>query len=192
MSRYRELVQSVVSFFEQSQLAFSTFQRSTGLFCLQGCGACCLNHEVSASVIEMLPAAFDIVDRGKTDEVLNLLENFKDGHCFFYCKDSSDGQLGHCGNYQYRAMVCRSFGVAAVKNKKGEKTLSVCKKIKMYYPNLFERASCENAPVIGDFSRQVLALDQNLSLVMPINQALKHAIMLADQDNYFQAIAQSS
>lgn len=192
MFRYRELVQSVVQIFEQSQQAFSSFQRSTGMHCLSGCGSCCLNHEVSASIIEMLPAAWDIVESNRTEDVLNALTIQPEGQCLFYQRDSEDGHQGHCGNYQFRAMVCRSFGVAAVKNKRGEKTLSVCKLIKAHYPNLYERTNAEPAPIIGEFAQQVLGLDPHLAQIYPINTALENAILLLERERYYQTMTQSS
>jgi len=54
---------------------FSQFQKSSGLKCLEGCGRCCANPDIEASVLEMIPLALKIHDDGKTQEWLSIIEN---------------------------------------------------------------------------------------------------------------------
>lgn len=192
MFRYRELVAVVESIYQETSLVFSTFQRQTELHCLPGCGACCLNPAVSASVLEMLPAAYHLAESGQLAETIEKLKNYSNAYCFFYTKDSEDGEKGHCSLYAKRAMICRTFAVAGVTNKRGEKTLSICRKLRSHYPNLLERIEIGHAPLMSEYARRFYALDPYLAKEMPINQALTQALLLVDQELFYQTIDQSN
>lgn len=177
MKEYRELAKAISAIYTDSHNAFTSYQRMSGLNCLNGCGACCLNKEISATVLEMIPTALDLFDRGIAEEIYNQLNSREDVTCYFYHKLSEDGKKGLCLNYGHRPSVCRSFGAAAVRNKYGEKVLSACKLIKEQNPELLKTVNLESAPVIGEFARKVMALDPSLGeRVRPINQALKEAL----------------
>ncbi len=192
MSRYRELVASVELIYQQASVAFSAFHSQSGLHCPTGCGACCLNPNVSACIAEMLPVAFYLVDTGKVEETLEMLNDSDRKYCLFYQADSEDGRLGHCTQYQRRAMICRSFGVAAVQNKFGEKVLSICRVLKGHHLQLMLQLKADGAPLMSEYARLVYVIEPALAIEMPINQALKQALLIADQDNYYQTIAQSN
>lgn len=179
MTRIKELEREVHKILLESGSVFAHYQRDTNLNCIEGCGACCLGTEISATPLEMLPAAMNLLGNGMANTYLKILDDEKNTQCIFYHKLSSDGQKGQCTNYLYRPCVCRSFGAAAVRDKFGVNSLSVCSKIKTQHPEAYEQAktTTENAPYIGQFANQVNGLDPNLSRkLMPINLALKEML----------------
>ena len=180
MSLNKEISKHIESIFEESAKTFSSYQLTMGLPCLSGCGACCLSQEISASVSEMLPSAFRLLnDEGieRVEELLEELEGTPSKTCVFYHRNSEDGTKGYCMNYSTRPAVCRSFGVAAYRDKNGGKTMSVCKRLKETYPEEIKNLDASEAPVIGDFAKQIYLLGQSSDArLMHINEALYEAL----------------
>lgn len=173
MQRYRELAKLVQSIYSESGSSFNNFQTSSGFKCIEGCGRCCLNPDVSASMLEMLPMALELIDSGMADEVYSRLsENLPS--CIFYKFTSPDGLKGHCTSYLNRPSICRSFGAGVRISKTGQKDWVICKHIKQNVPELLESVDKNTAPIIGTFASQVASLDHTLgSKLYPINIALK-------------------
>lgn len=184
MSYLRSVAKQVEAIYKDSHESFSSFQSLQKLNCLPGCGKCCLNKEISCTPLEMLPTAFKLYDENKAEEILENLtridfENANDEmlQCIFYERHSPDGSKGQCTNYLTRPCVCRSFGAAATTDKNGKKVGSVCKLIKEASPEAYKAANFDNSPVIGEFARKVMTLDNSMgSKYMPINLALKEAL----------------
>ncbi|MFG1504854.1 YkgJ family cysteine cluster protein [Halobacteriovorax sp. ZH5_bin.2] len=180
MSLNKEISKHIESIFEKSSQTFSSYQLSKGLPCLSGCGACCLSQEISASTSEMLPSAFRILNEEGIERVEELLEELEvrtSRLCVFYHRNSQEGTDGYCMNYSTRPTVCRSFGVAAYRDKNGDKVMSVCKRLKDAYPNEVKSLSPSEAPVIGDFAKQIYLLGQNEDAkLLHINEALYQAL----------------
>ena len=158
---------------------FSAYQASTNLPCLEGCGRCCLNPEVDASTLEMIPIALKIYDDGKLDEWLDRVEGPMQDHCIFY--QQVDEQKGRCGIYGERPALCRMFGVAGYLTKEREVTLSICKYISEKYPERVPhakaRANRESTPVFANWTALVSTLGTpDMNLRFPINTALKKAL----------------
>lgn len=189
MNWHRDISKHIESIFQESNQTFSQYQTAMGLNCLNGCGACCLSKDVCASVLEMLPTAFRLIDERGIDAcevLLNDLIASEEKVCIFYKRTSEDGRKGHCTNYNTRPSICRSFGAAAMKNKLGEKTMSICKVIKDAYPEKIKDLNPNEAPTIGDFAKRILLLDPNLGTkLLPINEALKEALLRALSSSYF-------
>lgn len=161
--------------------AFSNYQQASGLHCLEGCGQCCKNPEVEASVLEMLPLALRFYDEGQLEVWLEKLGRAQNEACLLYVSHSPDGKLGRCGAYQERPSLCRMFGVAGYYNKHREVVLSVCKYIKEQYPQLTQEresaATPENTPMLVQWAYKLTQLDPALIQDrMPVNQALKKAL----------------
>ncbi len=160
--------------------AFSQYQAASGLNCLVGCGKCCNNPEVEASVLEMFPLALRILDENKLEEWLDKLEEPAQDHCLMYEPHTPDGSKGQCGVYKERPSLCRMFGVAGFYNKHQEVTLSVCKLIREKYPDLTkirESEVSDKTPMLITWSYRLAQIDPGLIQDrMPINQALKKAL----------------
>lgn len=179
MKNLFELSEKITEIFQQSEGSFGHFQKMTGLNCLAGCGKCCTAPSVSATPLEMLPMALDIVNKGHALSILDQLENERPLSCIFFEKHDESGEKGTCTQYEFRPSVCRSFGAAAVKDKYGNKVLSVCKKIKEHYPKAYHEAltKIDESPVIGEFAKRIQNLDPLLSReILPINEAFIQAL----------------
>jgi Fe-S-cluster containining protein len=169
--------------FDELDLEIKAFLEASKLTCITGCGFCCSNPKVSASVLEFLPLAFDLYQKGKAEKALDLLKDSnEDKYCIIYKSVSTDAAMGFCSDYQNRGLICRLFSSSFRKNKEGGKELITCKKIKENKRDLFEKASMEineQMPIpssSGTYSK-LYNIDFHLtSEQMPINKAIKKAI----------------
>jgi uncharacterized protein len=176
----REFSQSLQNIYDDMGQTFSTFQKASGLNCLEGCGRCCKNPEVEASPLEMFPLALRLWDEGKLEFWLDKLENPAQDHCLMFNPDPTDANKGQCSVYNERPTVCRMFGVAGHFNKYREITLSVCKYIRETYPELTairESEAGEETPMLANWGYRLVQLDPELiQNRMPLNLALKNAL----------------
>lgn len=177
----REFGQNLQTLYDEMSQEFSSFQQESGLHCLPGCGNCCTNPEIEASVLEMLPLALRLHQEGKLEEWIERLEDVEGRPCLFYEAHSADGMRGRCGIYQERPSVCRMFGVAGYYDKHRQVTLSICKHIRAEYPELSEKketeATPDNTPMLVQWTYRLSQLDPALiQNRMPINQAIKQAL----------------
>lgn len=170
----REFTFKVKKVYDEMAETFSSYQSQTGLKCLPNCGRCCLNPDVEASILEMLPFALKIYDENKMDEWLLKTENTTQNYCLLFVPTGGEGE-GRCGSYNERPGVCRMFGVAGTFNKHHEVTLSICKYIKENQPELTEINS--TTPLIPEWSSKLSTLDPDLTQKkVPINQAIHKAL----------------
>lgn len=178
-----EKSQEVRKVFEELDLEIKSFLDASKLTCISGCGFCCSNPKVSASVLEFLPLAFDLYAKGKAEKALRILEETTENDaCIIYKSFSEDGHLGFCSDYQNRGMICRLFGSSARKNKEGQKEIITCKKIKTEKKVLYDNAvnaikSEMPIPSSTDAYRKINNIDFRLTeRQLPINQAIKEAL----------------
>lgn len=162
---------------------FSTFQNNNGLSCPPDCGKCCFKADIYSSPIEMLPMALDLFDRGIAQEMYDKCIEHKSDYCLFMKISDLENGKGRCTEYQFRPLVCRTFGVAGRRDKNGEINFSVCTTLKDIKTKEFmeltgKEFKNEEVPFI-DISKNRLATlsPQFLEEEFPINEAL--AIMLA-------------
>ena len=175
----REFSHNLQKLYQEMSETFGSFQSSTGLHCLTKCGRCCLNPDIEASDLEMIPMALKIYDEGKTEEWLNKLEGASEISCLAYHAESPDKALGKCGIYEGRPAVCRMFGVSGYYNKNHEVTLSICKYIKEANTDLSVKisSSIKEAPMLTHWSARMATLHPELiQNKKPINLALKNAL----------------
>lgn len=174
----REFSQNLEKLYAEMSLAFGNYQTSTGWNCLPGCGKCCLNPEIEASPLEMIPMALEIYDQGKLEEWIEKLETSTQLSCLVYAGDESG--KGQCSLYNKRPSLCRMFGVAGYKNKKEEITLSVCKYIRQEYRLLEIPTGLppEETPTFPYWGYRLTTLEQKL---LTERVAINQAILLALQ-----------
>lgn len=178
MRELRQLAQEVTLIFDEMSSVFSQYQKDSGLTCFTGCGKCCLNPEVQASVLEMIPMALSFYDRGIAESMLEKLSIENKSSCPIYLSYSLDGSFGGCSEYLTRPTICRVFGASARNGKKG-KELSVCRKIKEN--KIFEYQSAlaqpDSAPLMEEWAKKITVLSyQYSSQILPIGQALTRAL----------------
>ncbi|QBL08450.1 YkgJ family cysteine cluster protein [Rheinheimera sp. D18] len=182
MQRLRELSRRVEAVYGEIATTFSVYQQQRGLSCRTGCGECCLQPTIEATVLEMLPLALYLFDQGKAEQTLTQLETLTDPQgCFFYQKLSFDGKQGQCSVYQQRPSICRLFGAAGYRDKNGKTALSTCKIIKLDQAHAYQESlialESDPPPLMIMAKEQVNELDYELGKQhLPINQALQQAI----------------
>lgn len=171
--------------YEELDQRIALFQVASGLGCLAECGACCLNQDVEATVLEVLPLAQAVFSEQQEEAVLNLIEareNHGDATCVLYRPDPAIAGKGTCSLYKVRPLVCRLFGFASRKNKKGIKGLSTCKLIKAKVPHLVAEAEKRiqdglDVPDYEESSMRLAVLNPQIGFRrLPINQAIKEAL----------------
>lgn len=177
----REFSQDLLKLYEEMSIEFSTYQRSTGLNCLEGCGRCCLNPEIEASVLEMIPFALKIHDENKLEYWIEKLENSDLSTCVLYEALSPGGEKGRCSSYNERPSVCRMFGVSGYYNKYQKLNLSVCKYIKNERRDLFEKLNSQadeaSTPTLIHWSYRLTQLNPEIIKdKYPVSVAIKKAL----------------
>jgi len=176
-----ELISRVMDIYSHIDHEVAAFQLKTGLRCPTGCGACCSSQTVAATVVEMLPAAHEILCRGEAGRHIALLEKEQDEDriCVFYQKDLPADAAGHCGMYALRPAVCRLFGFTAIRDRLSALKLAACRHLKQIDPKAVHRASKHQtqAPCYGHYGTALIALDIQNHHPLPINTALYQAIM---------------
>jgi len=158
----------------------AAFSAATGLVCPPGCGRCCENPRVDATVVEMVPAALWLVESGLAEEFRQRAEQAHGAWCIFF-EPQGDG-LGRCGAYAWRPTICRLFGFAGVRRKGGARELAACAVHSGTQPDVVTSAMEQveeglNMPVFEDAARKVLAVHpEDGRIRLPINDALLLAL----------------
>jgi uncharacterized protein len=174
-----ELSDNLLKVYAEMSATFSEYQKSVNLPCLEGCGKCCLNPDIEASVLEMLPFAIKIYREGKLEEwLLKMGENSKNSCVLF---EGDETGKGRCGSYNERPGLCRMFGVAGLKNKEQVYHLSICKFIKESNPEASAKVvtdlTLRKPPLMTEHSAQLAHLgDSFLQRRFPINEAIQQAL----------------
>ncbi|QSE98259.1 YkgJ family cysteine cluster protein [Fulvivirga lutea] len=175
-------VKAVERVFNSLEKDIKSFQQSTGLGCVSGCGLCCHKPNITATALEFLPFAYELYKQNLAYQWLDDLQTNKSGFCRILNPMPVEGSKGFCGHYQYRGLICRAFGFAAMKNKLGQPTLVTCKTIKTEFPESYERASNhvssgKNVPLMSNYYHQLRSIDSDLGReLIPINDAILSAV----------------
>jgi len=160
---------AVKEVFEELDRDVSRYLGESNLTCFAGCGRCCMNPKVAATVLEFIPLAFDIYQGGNAEQVMDKLEQTSDLEtCMVFLKTSQDSESGICKTYKYRGLICRLFGVSARKNKYGQKEMIICRKIKEGKPDIYAATSQNinsgmEIPMANDYYSKLSAIDFKLS-----------------------------
>ena len=176
-----EIIPQILSIYSQMDLKVAEFQLRTGLRCPTGCGVCCPAADVQTTVLEMLPAAQQILFQGESDLWLERIAVQTPAMlCVFYELNRLQSDLGHCLFYAWRPAICRLFGFAAVHRRTGEPVLAACKHLKRIDAKAVQKAvECQShAPVFSALATQLHSLEPGTKIeFMPINKALEKALM---------------
>jgi uncharacterized protein len=183
---------AVKEVFEELDKDVAGYLDKSNLSCFAGCGRCCMNPKVAATVLEFIPLAFDIYEKGIAEEVMDQLEQTSElENCMVFKKTTIDSGSGVCGTYMYRGLICRLFGMSARKNKYGDKQMITCKKIKEEKTELFEATTQSinegmQIPMANDYYSKLSGIDFKLSDgTYPINEAIKKALETVMMYSYY-------
>lgn len=175
-------VRAVERVFAALDREIKTFQNSSQIRCLEGCGKCCFKPDIEATPLEFLPLAFDLFLTRRIDEVYEDLSNNEKAYCHLFAPKPLSLDKGSCGQYVYRGLICRLFGYSAMKAKNSERKYVTCKVIKESQPEKVEAVQAGlkqdgKIPMMSDFYYQIRSIDPDLGTNRyPINEAIKKAI----------------
>jgi Fe-S-cluster containining protein len=187
----RDRAEAVSRLYRRLDLHVRSFRSFSGLECLPGCGRCCLSPEVEATVLEMLPAAFQLGRQGRIEQSLVLLEAPPPPlTCLLYVPEPQPPALGHCSLYERRALLCRLFGFAATLDRDGHRELATCGRIRATHLGLAAQADeavrhgTAMVPVISNYRMALYGIDPSLgSRPLPINVAIAEALHMVGLDS---------
>jgi Fe-S-cluster containining protein len=169
-------------------------QHASGLACPPGCGRCCLSPDVEASEVELRPLARELWERGEAERWLAVLaERAGDARCVLYEPDPADPARGRCAHYALRPSVCRLFGFASRRDKRGRLELAACKVHRETDPAAVARASESIAtglavPELSSATATLGALDaRGTARLLPINEAFRRALLAAGLERLLAA-----
>lgn len=160
----------------------------SGLKCPEGCGKCCFNPNVYCRPSELLPMAWEYIRLGEAENMLEkvnaLLESSaQDQICLVLNIKDESKFLGNCSMYEYRPLLCRSFGVFLRKNRDEKREFSLCREFKELYPDEVKELGNQieqfkEHPTVDKISYGFY--NSNADLIyeneMQINKALKWAL----------------
>lgn len=161
----------VEALFDQLELQVSIFKNSSCLSCMPDCGDCCKKEDIEATVLEFLPAAYDLYLKGDYNTILDQIESKNDNYCIFYNPFTENGL---CSEYKNRGLICRLFGFSSRIDKKGNYSLVSCRKLK---DKMYQAESLKDAPELASWYMKLYGIDPYLSIkYLPVNIAIKKAI----------------
>lgn len=176
-------VKLVEELFYKLEIEINTFQSTTSLHCISGCGKCCTTPHIEASPLEFLPWAFHLFLNHKAEETLLELRKSTTSSCYVYRPlNVIDKNNGSCSNYRYRGLICRLFGYAASKDQHGQLRIATCKIIKENQQKKYQETAIaiKNGlyiPIFSDYYMNLSQIDFVMGKkIMPINEALVYAI----------------
>lgn len=178
-------IRSIIEIYQSLDQQITNFSRITGIICSEGCGLCCQNPNVEATIPELLPLAREIYLLGQEDEILERLGFRMDQDytaCILYRPDQAVQGNGRCLYYQYRPLICRLFGFAARKNKYDQIEFMPCKEARKTDPRLVQRAEIAMAnnirpPLFQESALRVAGVMPCLGFKRyPINRAIWEAL----------------
>jgi uncharacterized protein len=158
------------------------FQASTGLHCPSGCGKCCDNEKIEVTVLDCLPLAIDLFQKGEGEFWLTQFTEPSRESCLFYQRDPVKAGNGQCLQYAGRPLLCRTFGFGTVRNKAGMPELAVCSVHRETQPETVLRSQQSiqagyPTPNFADLAMQLEAIDPAIGRERyPINQAMRQAL----------------
>jgi uncharacterized protein len=176
-----EKVQAVEGVFRELDAAISSFQSRSTLHCQFGCGKCCFKADIEATVLEFLPFAHFLYEKGIAYEWFEKLRTSDETVC--HILSPTQAGAGLCSEYVHRGLICRLFGYSARTNKYGMRELVTCQIIKTEQTDAYEKTQQriteneEPVPVMSQYYMQLLAIDPELARdFYPINRAIQKAI----------------
>jgi Fe-S-cluster containining protein len=172
-------INDIQDLYAEIDCAVAAFKLATGLRCLSQCGRCCPGAPVTASAVEMLPAALSLLASPEIEQWLERLAA-PGSTCVAFSSVPLPETGGHCLIYRHRPTMCRLFGFAAVRNRRGNPEVSICRLIRQAFPEAAARAEAlladgGAAPLLAGYSQRLFGLDA-AAHPMPINHALAQAV----------------
>jgi len=171
-----ELNRQVECLFEELEHEIRLFKMKTGIRCLPMCFECCTSPKIQATILEFLPAAMEIQNRGDLEFWIKRAEcSLERTPCIFL----RPGKEGSCTIYHKRGLICRLFGFSYLLDKSGGRNLLACKYIKNMWEkrNTHQDLTNSYAPIASHYGIRLLGIDPRLGKEhYPLNLAILKAL----------------
>lgn len=164
------------------EIAF--IKAKAGIDCLKYCKKCCATpaRNIEVSVLEILPLALALWQKGEAQEWLDKLDALEDeAPCVLFNNDPT--QISGCLAYPWRPLLCRLFGFSACLDKNGKPLAVLCKELKEHEPDVETRVqrlvdAGLRIPVNSYYAQKTANIHPYLGQERyPINEALKKALL---------------
>lgn len=163
----KDLAEKIQEQYRKIAEDFSSFQNKTDLNCRQHCGKCCFKPDIYVSPLEMLPLGLKLIAENRAEEILDKCLANLESYCVLLNVVDAEKGFAHCTEYEHRPFICRTFAVAARKDKYGKPEFSVCKIIKedkeVQFDKLLKSEFSDNdIPYIDVWKKRLEVLDPRL------------------------------
>ncbi len=167
-------IKRVKRIYRQLAIHNSTFKRVSGMNCPENCGECCKKPDIEATVLEFLPAAYELYMSGEFEGILEKLSSGDDPVCVFF---NPFREGGSCTIYAERGLICRLFGFSTRPDKNGNRALVTCSILKSSMDPVILRNTIQKAPVMPSYYMKLFGIDPQMSTTyFPVNEAIRKAI----------------
>ncbi len=180
------LVCRVRELYDDVDVRFSLFRRTTGIDCPSACGLCCMYPRVEATVLEFLPLAKKLWDNGSAFDVYRSIDP-GETICVFHGR--AEGQTrGMCTEYAHRGFICRTFGYQLVRRESGPK-LGSCRILEQTHAERIAALTAADLirflPFVQDLREQLRRIAPALAdEKMPVNKVIRRAIEVVFESGY--------
>jgi Fe-S-cluster containining protein len=170
--------------FRNLEKEVAAFQQATKLSCLARCGKCCQRPDIAATPLEFLPLAYHLFKSGEAEAWYYKLGEMQGDLCPLFQPLLREQDLGFCGNYPYRGLICRLFGYAATTDKWDKFKLVTCKPLKTEKTNSVEQAQAYideggPVPIMRNYQLRLMGIAPELSRKqVPIWEAIREALQV--------------
>lgn len=192
------IAKTVTAIYRDIDQAVAAFQQESGLACPRFCGRCCDSQKVEATVIEWLPLALSLSEAGEGQATLTAIEAMPPGdkRCLFYDRQHEARPSWGCRCYETRPLICRMFGFAGNTDRFGKPRSAFCRVIKDAF-SLNEgdayRLASARMPLFHEAAMRLAALHPQFGVTMlPVNLALREALLKVETLRYFEAMKEQS
>ena len=181
----RTVSREVWKVYREIDLKIARLRRAASLSCPEGCGTCCESRQVEATIPEVLPLAEAIYAKSEEQAVWLAVEDKGargELSCVLYREDHDVSGNGRCTYYRFRPLLCRLFGFAARRNRRGGLEFCPCRHMKERSPEAVRRAgigllSGLDIPVYQESFMRIASLDPYMGYRRyPINLAIQSAL----------------
>ena len=189
-SLLRDRLQALAELYRRADEAVAAFCAGSGLACPHGCGTCCEGFVPDVMPIEAAAVAAFLADKDKA-AAWSLAGSGLTQSCPLYAADTP----WHCTVYEARPLVCRLFAFSAVRDKRGQSSFALCRRMPAVPGTAVQnsevpfaplRSACgpvimetfkAEPPIMADFGNEILALDPHSNGDRaPLPEALSDAL----------------
>lgn len=182
---------AVLSLYKELEAEATKYASEGGLSCLSGCGFCCANPKIPATILEFLPLAFELYEKGAAEASLRIIESNPESNCILYRTQDPEGKSGYCSGYAYRGMICRLFGASARRSKSGSKELITCKILKSEKQTEYLKVSEQinqslEVPMATAYYSYLRDIGASLCEERTVNEAIRLALELVLRYKFYE------